>query len=336
MRFLRYAGKRLLFLIPQLVAVSLIVFFLVRLLPGDPAFLMAGQFATKERIEEVRRELGLDRPLVEQYVIYVGNVLKGDFGKSWRTSQAVTADIRQRLPATLELVLSAGILSVLLGAPIGVYTAVKRRGIADRGLFVYGMLAGSIPDFWLGLILIFIFFSKLGIVPGPIGQLDPILSTPPAVTGMIVIDSLLAGQWEAFRSALAHLVLPVATLTLVYMTLIIKNTRSTVEEMMQSDFVEHGRALGLPRRVLLRYALRNAMPPVVTVIGIVFWFLLGGAVLVETVFAWGGLGQYAVEAVVNSDYAPLQAFVLLAAVFTLVVFLLVDLAYFVIDPRIKG
>lgn len=336
MRFLRYAGKRLLFLIPQLVAVSLIVFFLVRLLPGDPAFLMAGQFATKERIEEVRRELGLDRPLAEQYVIYVGNVLEGDFGRSWRTSQAVTADIRQRLPATLELVLSAGILSVLLGVPIGVYTAVKRRGIADRGLFVYGMLAGSIPDFWLGLILIFIFFSKLGIVPGPIGQLDPILSTPPAVTGMIVIDALLAGRWEAFRSALAHLVLPVATLTLVYMTLVIKNTRSTVEDMMQSDFVEHGRALGLPRRILLRYALRNAMPPVVTVIGIVFWFLLGGAVLVETVFAWGGLGQYAVEAVVNSDYAPLQAFVLLAAVFTLVVFLLVDLAYFVIDPRIKG
>lgn len=336
MRFLRYAGKRLLFLIPQLVAVSLIVFFLVRLLPGDPAFLMAGQFATKERIEEVRRELGLDRPLAEQYVIYVGNVLKGDFGRSWRTSQAVTADIRQRLPATLELVLSAGILSVLLGVPIGVYTAVKRRGIADRGLFVYGMLAGSIPDFWLGLILIFIFFSKLGIVPGPIGQIDPILSTPPAVTGMIVIDALLAGRWEAFRSALAHLVLPVATLTLVYMTLVIKNTRSTVEDMMQSDFVEHGRALGLPRRILLRYALRNAMPPIVTVIGIVFWFLLGGAVLVETVFAWGGLGQYAVEAVVNSDYAPLQAFVLLAAVFTLVVFLLVDLAYFVIDPRIKG
>ncbi len=336
MRFLRYAGKRLLFLIPQLVAVSLIVFFLVRLLPGDPAFLMAGQFATKERIEEVRRELGLDRPLAEQYLIYVGNVLEGDFGRSWRTSQSVTADIRQRLPATLELVLSAGILSVLLGVPIGVYTAVKRRGIADRGLFVYGMLAGSIPDFWLGLILIFIFFSKLGIVPGPIGQLDPILSTPPAVTGMIVIDALLAGRWEAFRSALAHLVLPVATLTLVYMTLVIKNTRSTVEDMMQSDFVEHGRALGLPRRILLRYALRNAMPPVVTVIGIVFWFLLGGAVLVETVFAWGGLGQYAVEAVVNSDYAPLQAFVLLAAVFTLVVFLLVDLAYFVIDPRIKG
>ena len=336
MRFAKYAGRRMLFLIPQLFVVSIIVFFLVRLLPGDPAFLMAGQFATKERIEEVRRDLGLDRPLYEQYVIYVGNVLQGDFGRSWRTSQSVLQDVRQRLPATLELVLCAGLLSVALGIPIGVYTAVKRRGVADKVLFGYGMLAGSIPDFWLGLILIFVFFSKLGIVPGPIGQLDPIVSTPPPVTGMIVVDALIAGEWEAFRSALWHLVLPVATLTLVYMTLIIKNTRSAVEEMLESDFVEHGRALGLHQRTLLRYALRNAMPPIVTVIGIVFWFLLGGAVLVETVFAWGGLGQYAVEAVVNSDYAPLQAFVLLAAVFTLVVFLLVDLAYFLIDPRIRA
>ncbi len=335
MRFLKYTAKRLLFLVPQLIAVSLIVFFLVRLLPGDPAYLMAGQFATQERIEEVRGELGLDKPLYEQYVIYVGNVLQGDFGRSWRTSQNVITDIKQRLPATLELVLSAGILSVLLGIPIGVYTAVNRKGIADKVLFVYGMLAGSIPDFWLGLILIFVFFSILGVVPGPIGQLDPIVEVPPRFTGMIVIDALIAGKWEAFWSALKHLILPVATLTLVYMTLIIKNVRSTVEEMLKSDFVEHARALGLPRRTLLRYALANAMLPVITVIGIVFWFLLGGAVLVETVFAWGGLGQYAVEAVVNSDYAPLQAFVLLAAVFTLVVFLLVDLAYFLIDPRIK-
>lgn len=335
MRFLKYTGKRLLFLVPQLVAVSIIVFFLVRLLPGDPAYLMAGQFATEERIEEVRRDLGLDKPIYEQYLIYIGNVLKGDFGRSWRSSQSVVKDIRQRLPATLELILLAGILSVIIGIPIGVYTAVKRKGIADKMLFVYGMLAGSIPDFWLGLIFIFVFFSMLGVVPGPIGQLDPILSTPPHVTGMIAVDALIARDWEVFGSAVRHLILPVATLTLVYMTLIIKNVRSTVEEMLQSEFVQHARALGLSQSMQLRYALHNSMPPVITVIGIVFWFLLGGAVLVETVFAWGGLGQYAVEAVINSDYAPLQAFVLLAAVFTLTVFLLVDLAYFLIDPRIK-
>ncbi len=336
MRFLRYAARRLLFLIPQLFAVSVIVFFLVRLLPGDPAYLIAGQFATKERIEEVRTTMGLDKPLHEQYALYVRNVLRGDFGMSWRTSQPVINDIKQRLPATTELVLLTGFISVVLGIPIGAYTAVKRKGVVDRALFVYSMLAGSIPDFWLGLILIFVFFSLLGWLPGPIGQLDPTIETPPRITGMIALDALISGRWEAFRSAVEHLVLPVATLTLVYMTLIIKNTRSTVEEMLKSDFVEHARALGLSRLTLLSYALRNAFPPVITVVGIVFWFLLGGAVLVETVFAWGGLGQYAVESVVSSDYAPLQAFVLLAALFTLVVFLLVDLAYFVIDPRIKS
>jgi ABC-type dipeptide/oligopeptide/nickel transport system permease component len=335
MRFFKYSLRRLIFLVPQLFAVSLIVFFLVRLLPGDPAYLIAGQFATRERVEEVRRDLGLDRPLPEQYITYVSRVLHGDFGRSWRTSQSVVDDVASRLPATLELILSAGVISVVVGIPIGVYTAVKRRGVGDKVLFVYGMLSGSIPDFWLGLILIFIFFSLFGWLPGPIGRLDPIVETPPAVTGMYTIDALIAARWDVFASAVKHLVLPVATLVLVYMTLIIKNTRSTVEEMLQSDFVEHARASGLSRGKQLRYALHNALPPVVTVIGIVFWFLLGGAVLVETVFAWGGLGQYGVEAVIYSDYAPLQAFVLLAAVFTLAVFLMVDLAYFLIDPRIK-
>lgn len=336
MRFLKYAVRRLVFLVPQLFAVSLIVFFMVRLLPGDPAFLIAGQFATKERIEEVRRTMGLDKPIHVQYAIYVSKVVQGDFGVSWRTSQPVIEDIRQRLPATLELVLLAGFLSVLVGIPVGVYTAVKKNGVGDRVLMVYGLLAGSIPDFWLGLIFIFVFFSLTGILPGPIGQLDPMIETPPRITGMIALDALLGGKWEAFTSALAHLVLPVATLTLVYMTLIIKNTRSTVEEMLRSDFVEHARAMGLSPIMQLRYALRNSLAPVVTVVGIVFWFLLGGAVLVETVFAWGGLGQYAVEAVVNSDYSALQAFVLLAAIFTLFVFLLVDIAYFIIDPRIQS
>ncbi|HXX39144.1 MAG TPA: ABC transporter permease [bacterium] len=335
MRFLRYAARRFLFLIPQLFVVSVIVFFLVRLLPGDPAYLMAGQFATKDQIDQIRTTMGLDKPLYEQYALYVQHVLRGDFGMSWRSSHPVIDDIKQRFPATMELVLLTGCISVVLGIPIGVYTAVARKGVADRGLFIYGMLAGSIPDFWLGLILILIFFAFLGWLPGPIGQLDPSMEIPPRITGMIALDALLSGQWAVFQSAVAHLVLPVATLTLVYSTLIIKNTRTTVEEMLKSDFVEYGRALGLSSLTLLRYALRNALPPVVTVVGILFWFLLGAAVLVETVFAWGGLGQYAVESVVSSDYAPVQAFVLLAAVFTTVVFLLVDLAYFAIDPRIK-
>lgn len=335
MRFWRYAGRRLAFLPVQLVIVSMIVFFLVRLLPGDPSYLLAGPFATVERVDEVRRRLGLDQPVWVQYVQYLRSVLRGELGTSWITSQPVLRDIAQRLPATLELILAAMVLSVVIGIPLGVLTAVRRTGIVDRAVFAYGMLAGALPDFWLALIMIFVFFFKLGWVPGPIGQLDLAVSIPPRITGMYAVDALLTGDWAAFRSALAHLILPVTTLTAIYMPLVMKNTRSTMEEMLNSEFVAYARAAGLPRAVQLRYALRSSMPSVVTIVGILFWFLLGGAVLVETVFAWGGVGQYAVQSVVNSDYAPLQAFVLVTAVFTSVVFLLVDLAYFLLDPRIK-
>jgi ABC-type dipeptide/oligopeptide/nickel transport system permease component len=334
-RFWRYAGRRLAFLPVQLVIVSMIVFFLVRLLPGDPSYLLAGPFATVERVDEVRRRLGLDQPVWVQYVQYVRSVLRGELGTSWITSQPVLRDIAQRLPATLELILAAMVLSVVIGIPLGVLTAVRRTGIVDRAVFAYGMLAGALPDFWLALIMIFVFFFKLGWVPGPIGQLDLAVSIPPRITGMYAVDALLTGDWAAFRSALAHLILPVTTLTAIYMPLVMKNTRSTMEEMLNSEFVVYARAAGLSRAVQLRYALRSSMPSVVTIVGILFWFLLGGAVLVETVFAWGGVGQYAVQSVVNSDYAPLQAFVLVTAVFTSVVFLLVDLAYFLLDPRIK-
>jgi len=336
MRLFILAGKRLAFLVPQLIAVSLIVFFLVRLLPGDPAVLISGQFATQEHIQEVRSQLGLDKPLLEQYVLYVGNVLHGDFGMSWRTSQTVIADIKQRLPGTLELVLISTFLCVALGIPLGIWTAVRKKGIVDKVLFGYGMLAGSIPDFWLGLILIFFVFWKFRWLPGPIGQLDPMITNPETVTGAIALDALITGNWVAFKSAVLHLVLPVATLTGVNMTLVMKNVRLTMEEALESEYAEYARALGLPPIVRLRYALRNSLPPVVTVVGILVWYLLGGAVLVETVFAWGGLGQYAVESVVYSDYAPLQAFVLFAAVFTMAVFLVVDLVYYALDPRVRA
>ena len=335
MRFWRYAGRRLAFLPVQLLIVSVIVFFLVRLLPGDPSYLLAGPFATVERVDEVRRRLGLEQPLYVQYARYLRSVMRGELGTSWITSQPVLQDIGQRLPATMELILAAMLLSVLVGIPLGVWTAVRKTGIADRAVFGYGMLAGALPDFWFALIMIFLFFFRLGWAPGPIGQLDLTVSIPPRVTGMYALDALLAGDGPAFRSALAHLVLPVTTLTAIYMPLVMKNTRSTMEEMLGSEFVAYARAAGVSRAVQLRYALRNSMPSVVTIVGILFWFLLGGAVLVETVFAWGGLGQYAVQSVVSSDYAPLQAFVLVTAVFTSIVFLLVDLGYFLLDPRIK-
>jgi ABC-type dipeptide/oligopeptide/nickel transport system permease component len=335
-RFWRYAARRLAFLPVQLGIVSVIVFFLVRLLPGDPSYLLAGPFATVERVNEVRSRLGLDQPLPIQYVRYIKSVAEGELGTSWITSRPVLSDIAQRLPATMELVLLAVLCSVLIGIPLGVLTAVRKRGLLDRIVFGYGLLAGALPDFWFALIVIFVFFYQLGWFPGPVGRLDLTVSAPQHITGMYALDALLTANWTALKSVVMQLVLPVATLTAIYMPLVMKNTRSTMEEMLESDFVTYARAAGLSRLRQLRYALRSSLPSVVTIIGILFWFLLGGAVLVETVFAWGGLGQYAVQSVVNSDYAPLQAFVLLTAVFTSVVFLLVDLAYFFLDPRIRA
>jgi ABC-type dipeptide/oligopeptide/nickel transport system permease component len=333
-RFLLFAAKRLLLTIPQLFVVSVIVFFLIRLLPGDPSYTLAGPYASPDRIAEVRQGLGLDEPIISQYIQYLGRVFVGDFGTSWRTSQPVLADIQQRLPATLELVFAAVLLSILIGVPLGVAVAAAKGGVLERIVFFYGMLAGSLPDFWIGLLLILVFFYLLGWAPAPLGQLDFAVSTPDHVTGAYAVDALLTGNWEALGSASAQLVLPVLTLVLVYMPLVLKTARSAMEEMLESHFVLQARASGLPRSVQLRYALRNALPPVITVVGIEFWFLLGGAVLVETIFAWGGLGQYAVESVINSDYAPVQAVVLVTAFFTTLVFLVVDLLYHLLDPRI--
>lgn len=335
MRFLIYVARRLAMLPVQLFIVSVIVFFLVRLLPGDPSYLLAGPYATTDRVAEVRRQLGLDQPVYIQYLKYIDRAVHGDLGTSLRTSQPVMMDIQQRLPATMELILYAVILSVVVGIPLGVYTAIRRKGIVNRMVFFYGMLAGALPDFWFALIAIFIFFFKLDWLPGPIGRIDLMVFAPETVTGMYSIDALISGNWEALRSSLTHLFLPVVTLVFIYMPLVLKNAQSAMGETLGSEFIMYARAIGLPRTMQWRYALRNAMPPVITVTGILAWFLLGGAVLVETVFAWGGLGQYAVQSVVNSDYASLQAVVLLSAVFTMVVFLLVDLAYFLVDPRIK-
>jgi ABC-type dipeptide/oligopeptide/nickel transport system permease component len=334
-RFGLFAGKRLLFAVPQLLAVSVIVFFMIRLLPGDPSYMLAGPYASPDRIQEVRTSLGLDQPITSQYIRYIERIGHGDFGTSWRTSQPVLYDIRQRLPATLELVVCAVLLSVVIGIPLGVGVAASRGGVLERCVFFYGMLAGSLPDFWIGLLLILIFFYLLGWAPAPVGQLDFAVSAPDHITGAYVVDALLTGNWLAVWSASGQLVLPLATLVLVYMPLVLKTARSTMEEMLLSGFVLQARASGLSRRMQLRYALRNALPPVITVIGIEFWFLLGGAVLVETIFAWGGLGQYAVESVINSDYAPIQAVVLVTAAFTTLVFLVVDILYFLLDPRIN-
>jgi len=339
MRTFKYIGRRLLVLVPQLFLISIITFTLVRMLPGDPARLELGPLAPEEGVELLRHQLRLDKPLPQQYIAYLQRLLQGDFGRSWVNSSSVAQDLLVRAPATLELI-SAGMLIVLVVmVPIALLSASPSRGWLARATrrisFVYGLLAGALPDFWLGLVLIFVFFSVLGWAPGPEGRLAILDLPPERVTGFYVVDTLLVGDFDTFRSALSHLVLPAVTLAFVYGGPIFKMVRASMEAALRSDYTTYAEGLGLPRRTVLRWAMRNAAPPAVVVTGVVAGYLLGGAVLIETVFNLNGIGQYAVRSITTADYAPIQGFVLVAAVFTMIVYLIVDLLQFMIDPRVS-
>ncbi len=334
-----YVIRRLLLAIPQMLLISIATFTLIRLLPGDPARLQLGPFASTQGVAELHHKMLLDAPLPVQYVAYLKRVLHGDLGNSWVNSSPVAKDLLTRLPATLELLMYGFLVIALAVVPIGALTAARGTGVVSRivkrVVMGYGLLAGAIPDFWLGLLLTFVFFTLLGWAPGPEGRLTIGVAPPFAVTGFYTIDSLLSGNWQTFIDAARHLILPVLTLAAVYGGAVLKTTQLTVGKALRSDYTAFEEGLGLTRRQILILALRNSAPPIIVMTGIVVGFLLGGAVLIETVFNLNGIGQYAVQAVATADYAPIQAFVLLAAVFTMAVYLLVDLAYFAVDPRVR-
>lgn len=334
-RPLRIVVARIAILVPQMFGVMFATFLLIRLLPGDPALLMLGNMATPEAIASLRERLHLNGTVWSQFGAYLSALLHGDLGTSMFTSNPVTVDLLQRVPATLELITYSMIVTVVLAVGVAVMSAVRPGGWVDRASRVYGLAAGAIPDFWVGLLLIYALFHLAGIAPAPFGRVDSFVTPPPTVTGFYTIDSALAGDWDAWRSSVAHLWLPVLTLTIVNMGGLMKLTRATFEGIYKSEFIRHGRASGLSERTLVLSALRNSLPPIITMIGFLFGFLLGAAVLVETIFAWGGLGQYAVQAVMNSDYPALQGFVLVAAAFILLVYTAVDVLYGLADPRIE-
>jgi peptide/nickel transport system permease protein len=340
MRIGLYIVRRLLIAIPQMLLISLVTFTLIRMLPGDPARLQLGPNASEAGVQALRAQMHLNGSIPEQFAYYLGSILHGDFGNSWTTGSTVESDLASRLPATLELITFGMIFILLVLLPLGAITASRGGGIVNRILkrvtFVYGLLAGALPDFWMGLLFLFVFFTVLGWVPGPEGRLSIGAVRPSMVTGFYTIDSLLAGQFGTFLDAVSHLILPVVTLGLVYGGQIYKATRLTVGRALRSDYATYLEGLGLPHRQILILALRNAAPPVIVMTGIVTGFLLGGAVLIETVFNLNGIGQYAVQAVTSADYAPVQAFVLVAALFTMLVYLIVDLLYFAVDPRVRS
>lgn len=334
-RPLRIITSRLLMLVPQMFGVMMVTFLLVRMLPGDPALLLLGNMATPETIAAFREKLGLNLSLWEQFVHYVGNALHGDLGVSIFTSNPVVTDLLERAPATLELITYAMLLTILIGVTLAIISVVRAGGVVDIGSRVYGLAAGAIPDFWVGLLLIYFFFYILGWAPAPFGRIDTFVSPPDTVTGFYTIDSLIAGDLNAFVSSLGRLTLPVLTLAIVNAGALMKMTKTTFADIYRSDFIRHARASGLSEGTIRRIALRNSLPPIITLVGFMFGFLLGAAVLVETIFAWGGLGQYAVQSVVNSDYPALQGFVLVAAAFILIVYTVVDILYELADPRIR-
>ena len=334
-----FAGRvlgRLLAFIPLVIGISMVAFFLIRMLPGDAALILAGNQASNEFVvESIRHRLGTDKPVPVQYLFYVRNVLKGDLGDSWFTGKPVLEDMGRRAPATFELITYGVLAAIGIGFFVGLFGALKPGGIVDRISSSYGFLAGGIPDFWLALLIIFFLFYRLRIIPPPMGRFPFMMTPPPTVTGFLTIDSLLAGDLVAFRAAAALLVGPVLTLGVLFGGPIAKLTRQAMLDILQGDYVHFARACGLRERTVARYAFQSILPPVLTLIGWLYAFLIGGAVLVETVFSWNGVGQYAVESIINKDYAPVQAFVLMAGVFSLSVYLMLDILYMLVDPRVR-
>ena len=335
MRVVRYLLHRFLFILPQLLGIVLVSFLLVKSIPGDPAVLMLGPTATPDAIASLRTQLGLDQPLYMQFILYVTHLLHGDLGTSWQTTRPVLEDLIQRFPATLELVTYSLILAIAVGMGLGIASALNPKGWVGRLADVYGLSAGALPDFWFALVLIFVFYTLAHWAPAPLGRLDIEVIAPTPISGFMTIDTLLAGDMEAFRSAASHLILPVLTLGLINAGPIMKMTQSSMVKMLGSDASRYEMLCGIPQRLVSRHALRNALPSIVTIISVLYGYLIGGAVLVEIVFSWGGAGQYAVQGVLNSDIYPVLGFVLFSAVFSLIVYIAVDLVYVLIDPRIS-
>lgn len=331
----KFILRRLLLLIPILLGLTLLVFLFIRALPGDPAAAILGERATPEGLERVRQALGLNKPLYVQYLDYLSGIARLDFGRSFINHRDVTDDFLQRFPATIELTTAALIFAIGIGIPLGMYTAKHRGTWIDSLGSVVSLVGISIPIFFLGLMLKFIFAIQFPILPDS-GRIDLASYNIPRVTNFMTIDTLLAGEWGGFVDALRHLVLPGVALGTIPLAIIMRITRASVIDVMNEDYVRTANAKGLPGRIVdNRHVLRNALLPVVTVIGLQLGLLLGGAILTETIFTWGGVGKWIYDAVINNDYQVIQSGVLLLALIFILVNLAVDVSYAFLNPRIR-
>jgi peptide/nickel transport system permease protein len=329
-----YVIRRVLSLVPTLLGVSIIVFLFLRMIPGDPALALAGEHASEANVERIREEFGLNKPLYEQYLLYMGKVLRGDLGTSVLSRRAIGDEVQARFPATLELSVCALAIALVVGLPAGIISATKRNSVFDNLAMIGSLLGISMPIFWLGLMLNWLFAVRLGWLPS-VTRLDAGIHIQ-RITNLLVVDSILTANPEALINAIKHLILPSVALATIPMAIIARMTRSAMLEVLEQDYVRTARAKGLVERVVItRHALQNALLPVITILGLQVGLLLSGAVLTETIFAWPGIGRWLYLSILARDYPIVQGMALFITLIFLVVNLLVDLSYAMVDPRIR-
>lgn len=336
MRLVLYTIRRLVLLAPVLAAATFVAFALTRILPGNPIDRVLPPYISLELREEMKREAGLDRPFYEQFYIYSVELSRGHMGVSYTTAQEVSKDLVDRFPATFELVTSAMLVAISLGIPLGVVGAISKGRWADHLGRVVSVVGVSLPIFWLALILLYIFFYRLEWAPGPIGRISVLLSAPKTITKLFTIDAALTGDWLVFKSAIASLILPTITLGFTAMAPIARMTRSSLIEALESDYIRTSVCMGLPRRVIyFQHAFKNALLPIITIIAAVYGYVLGGEVIVEYIFSWPGLGLYAFNAILASDFPAIQGFILLMTGIYVLIYLMLDLLTAFLDPRVE-
>jgi len=328
-------GRRLAQAIPSIVGIIVVTFLLTRALPGDPAVYFAGPAADEKSIAEIRAALGLDKSLFEQFWLYLGDLARGDLGVSISTGRPVLEELATRLPASLELTLVALIFAIGTALPLGILAATRPNSWIDHLCRVLVTAGVSLPVFFTGLFFVYTFYFLLDVVPSPLGRLDIFYIAPDHVTGFYLIDSLIAGDLDTFGASFAQIVLPAITMGVFVLAPLARMTRASMLQALGSDYIRTAQASGLSRgKVLFSYAFRNALLPILTTLGMVFSFMLGANVLVEKVFAWPGIGSYAVNALVVSDFAAVQGFVLSMAILFVLVNLAIDVLYTIVDPRV--
>jgi peptide/nickel transport system permease protein len=332
-----YIARRLLLMIPVFIGITLVTFTISHAVPADPIAANLGQRAQENPsiVARYRHEWGLDRPLPVQYGLYIKNLFTGDLGVSITTRRPVTDDLRQFFPATLELSTAAILFAIFIGVPLGVIAAVRRNRFLDHISRVISLVGISTPVFWLGLLALIVFYYHLGILPAT-GQIDDGIPKPPTITGMLVLDSLLSGDWSALGNSVWHLVLPATVLGAYTMGIITRMTRGSMLEVLAQDYIRTARAKGVrPATVVLRHGLRNAILPTLTLVGLAYGSLLSGAVLTETIFSWPGIGRYATSTAGSFDFPAIMGVALLTASVFLLLNLVVDVLYGVLNPQIR-